>query len=285
MNLLMKLRQFFLVMRKNSESNLQINLQREIRELSNNKKYDNKKSLIKSGYKVYSQTDEDGIIEEIFRRIGTTNNLFIEFGIGDGLENNTLYLILKGWRGLWIDGSSKDVYSIQENLKEFIESEKLKVVNEFIYKENINSIIDSQRIEGEIDLLSIDIDGNDHHIFNEITTINPRVIVMEYNAKFPPPTSIRMNYIPDHSYSSDDCLGSSLQYQANLLAQKGYNLVVCNLSGINAFYVRKDLTADLFAEPFTAENHFQPARYYHSYLKSGHPSSFKTINNFQNKND
>src|SRR5262245_41373742 len=56
------------------------------------------------GFKSYSQYDEDGIIEEIFRRIGTTNKRFIEFGVEDGLENNTLKLLLEGWGGLWIEG-------------------------------------------------------------------------------------------------------------------------------------------------------------------------------------
>ncbi len=53
------------------------------------------------GFSTYSQNDEDGILQEIFRRIGTTNRKFIEFGCGDGLENNTTYLLLSGWRGVW----------------------------------------------------------------------------------------------------------------------------------------------------------------------------------------
>lgn len=285
MSILKKIISFFLTVRKNSEAALQINIHKEIRDLSNQNKYQDPKNLVKFGYKVYSQSDEDGILLEIFRRIGTSNKIFVEFGVGNGLENNTLFLLFQGWTGLWIDGSSKDVSSIKKHLSKFIERGHLKLVNKFIYKENINEIIDSQDISGEIDLLSIDIDGNDHHIFNEINQINPRVVVMEYNAKFPPPLACGMEYSARHIYSSNDCFGSSLAYQVDLMAIKGFHLVGCNLSGINAFYVRKDLAKDLFVEPFSAENHYEPARYHLSAYKSGHPSSFKTINNFQIKND
>ncbi|MCS6951607.1 MAG: hypothetical protein RMK57_03650 [Bryobacterales bacterium] len=62
--------------------------------------------LLGSGFKVFSMHDEDGIIEEIFRRIGETNRWFVEFGAGDGLENCTTYLLMKGWSGAWIEGSA-----------------------------------------------------------------------------------------------------------------------------------------------------------------------------------
>lgn len=68
----------------------------------------NSKRLETFGFKGYSQNDEDGIIQEIFRRIGTTDRKFIEFGTGNGLENNTAYLLCQGWSGLWLDGSMAD---------------------------------------------------------------------------------------------------------------------------------------------------------------------------------
>src|ERR1700679_3271322 len=56
-------------------------------------------SLAPYGYKIYSQNDEDGIIREIFRRIGTTTKTFVEIGAGNGLENNTVSLLFEGWKG------------------------------------------------------------------------------------------------------------------------------------------------------------------------------------------
>ena len=62
------------------------------------------KRLLRYGYKVYSQCDEDGIIQEIFNRIGSTNRSFVEFGVQNGVECNTTKLLIEGWRGLWLEG-------------------------------------------------------------------------------------------------------------------------------------------------------------------------------------
>ena len=66
------------------------------------------------GFKVYSQNDEDGIIESIFNDIGTTNKIFCEIGVGDCIENNTHYLLLKDWKGLWIDAKSKHIRKLKK---------------------------------------------------------------------------------------------------------------------------------------------------------------------------
>lgn len=64
--------------------------------LKSQPKYQDARSLIPFSGKVYSQNDEDGIIAEIFRRIGVSDRrCFIELGVGDGLENNTLALLFR----------------------------------------------------------------------------------------------------------------------------------------------------------------------------------------------
>ncbi len=79
-------------------------------------KYGNPLSLVPHGRKMFSQNDEDGIIIEIFRRIGTTNKTFVEFGCGDGIENNSYALLFQDWNGLWIDGSPKNIGKIRKGL-------------------------------------------------------------------------------------------------------------------------------------------------------------------------
>jgi len=69
-----------------------------------------------NGFKVYSQNEEDGIIEKIFDDIGTTNEIFCEIGIGDCVENNSHYLLLKDWRGIWIDAKSKYIKKLQKKI-------------------------------------------------------------------------------------------------------------------------------------------------------------------------
>lgn len=255
----------------------QLPIIQEIDRLRQSKRYQDPKSLIPFGDKIYSQSDEDGIIREIFRRIGITNKTFIEFGIGNGLENNTLALLFDNWQGLWIDASSKSISKIRKYFAKIIENGQLQIVQSFITKDNIDKLIAANIKVEEVDLLSVDIDGNDYHVLEAITCISPRVIVIEYNAKFSPPILFCMDYDATHTWEKDDCFGASLKFLEINLGKKGYYLVGCNLSGANAFFVRKDLVSDQFLEPFTAENHYEVARYYLSRYFAGHPASYKTL--------
>lgn len=249
---------------------------RELERLKAGPRYQSPKSLIRFGYKVYSQNDEDGIIREIFSRIGTTAKTFVELGVGDGLENNTAALLLEGWTGLWIDASEQSIHAIQRHLPDVIQSGRLKAVRAFLTKDNIDDVIAQNSATEEIDLLSVDIDGNDYHVLHALHCVTPRVIVIEYNAKFPPPVSYCMPYDESNAWQGDDCFGSSLAFLETHI--DGYRLVGCNITGSNAFFVRNDLVADHFLEPFTAENHYEPARYYLTEFSSGHPASYATLN-------
>lgn len=109
------------------------------------------------GFKVYSQCDEDGIIQEIFNRIGSQSRAFVEFGVQNGLENNTLKLLLEGWSGLWIEGNERYVVEISKRFQDVLTLGRLRIKAAFITRENINDLI-GEYFNGEIDLLSIDID-------------------------------------------------------------------------------------------------------------------------------
>src|SRR3954470_18003666 len=111
-------------------------------------------------FQMFSQSGADGIVAEIFRRIGRTNSFFIEFGVGNGLENNTTALLLQGWSGVWIEASKKSNRDIQQNLKPLIEGQKLVVLAQFVTRDNIVALLEGCGVPHELDLLSIDIDGN-----------------------------------------------------------------------------------------------------------------------------
>src|SRR5687768_16331789 len=181
-------------MTANTDRTHQILGRAEIDRLRAEPSYQEPESLIPFGGKIYSQNDEDGIIREIFHRIGTTNKIFVEFGIGNGLENNTLALLFDDWQGLWIDASSTSIANIRNHFSPVIKSGKLKVTESFITMSNINDLISSDITQSEIDLLSVDIDGNDYHVLQAISCIRPRVIMIEYNAKFAPPVLFCMDY-------------------------------------------------------------------------------------------
>jgi hypothetical protein len=231
--------------------------------------------LVKHGYRVYSQRDEDGIIHEIFRRLGEGGRKFVEIGASDGLENNTLLLLIQGWSGLWIEGSARKAANARKHHKAAIAEGRLRVAQQYATAANIDETI-NRFAPGELDLLSIDIDGNDYYVLGAIRSVAPRVIVAEYNAKFPPDVRWVMEHDEAHRWDSTDYFGASLKALEILLAERGYSLVGCNLLGTNAFFVRTGLVRDPpFCAPFTAENHYEPARYFLlQAFHSGFPTKF-----------
>jgi hypothetical protein len=236
--------------------------------------------LLSYGFKAYSQHEEDGTIQEIFRRIGTGNRSFIEFGVETGVECNTVNLLLHGWSGLWLEDSAKYVKAIRKNLRGYIDAGKLAVAEALVTAENINTLISKNGPAGEIDLLSIDIDGNDYWVWKAITAVKPRVVIIEYNATLRPPLSVTVPYDPGRQYNGTNYFGASLTALTSLAQTKGYRLVGCNFSGSNAFFVRNELGQDAFHEPATAENHYEPPRYFFAALQGGHrpcPGIFETV--------
>ena len=123
----------------------------------------------------------------------------------------------------------------------------------------------------EPDILSIDIDYNDLHIWRAIENYRPRIVIMEYNAIFPPGVAWTVPYEADAWWTvGSSHFGASLQALEELGREKGYSLVGCSLSGVNSFFVRDDLLGEnLFVDPFTAKNHFEPARYWMMYSWGG----------------
>lgn len=231
----------------------------------------NPKCLERYGYKCYSQNDEDGIIEEIFKRVGTTNKVFVEFGVENGLESNAHMLLHQGFGGLWIEGNEESYESLCHKFHPVIEKGQLQVICAFITKENINELIGQAEIHGEIDMLSIDVDGNDYYIWDAIEIVKPRVVVIEYNGKFPPSVEWVMAYDENHIWDGTDWHGASLKALENLGKKKGYQLVGTGINGANAFFVKKELAGNKFILPADAETLFNPARYGIKHL-AGNPS-------------
>jgi hypothetical protein len=232
--------------------------------------------LLRHGFKVFSQHDEDGILEEIFRRIGTTQRFFVEFGAGDGTENTTLYCLAKGWSGAWIDGSAACCDSIERRLAAFIASGRLRMLYSFITAENIEALFERLGVPLEPDLLVIDIDRNDYWVWRAIRKSRPRVVCIEYNASLKQTLSCVVPYDAGLIGAGDNYYGASLKALENLGYEKGYRLVGCNYTGVDSFFVREDLVKDSFAEPFTSENHYEPPRYF-CRMPNGHAPAFGTM--------
>ncbi len=258
--------------------NLETNLKyMSLQKILANKRYDDPKSLTRYGYRFYSQNYEDGMIREIFKRIGTKNKTFVEFGVEDGKENNTLALLFEDWNGLWIECDNDAYERLVNGYERTIRAGRLKVENAFITVNNINELISKNIKNQEIDLLSVDIDGNDFHIYDAINVVNPRVLIFEYNSKFPAHIEYCMEYKEDYGWDGTDNFGVSLKYLETRLSKKGYCLVGCGVAGFNAFFVRQDLIKDKFLAPYTAENHYEPARYWLGKPANGHKPSYMPL--------
>ncbi len=233
-----------------------------IGDLLKNKKFQNEKNLVKHGYKIFSQQDEDGIIDEIFKRIGLGNKKFIEMGLETGIECNTANLLFQNWSGLWIESDKKNVESIEINYSKFLGS-SLKVHCEKISTINVNEILSKySNFVSDVDLLSIDIGVHTFHVLEMIKVIKPRVIVTEYNAKYGPIIDWTVDYDPNSEWDNSDYFGGSLKAFENMLRKKDYFLVGCNITGVNAFFVRKDLLQDKFEKDTSSEYHFIEGRYW-----------------------
>jgi hypothetical protein len=198
-------------------------------------------------FKVFSQWGEDGIIQYLVRAVNPKSHVFVEFGVENYEESNTRFLLVNNnWSGLVIDGSADHIAYIRS--QQLYWQRNLKAANEFITAENINDIFKVNGISGEIGLLSVDVDGNDYWIWQAIDSINPAIVICEYNFRFGAERSVTVPYDPGFvrsaAHHSMIYYGASLKALATLAQQKGYVLVGCNSAGNNAFFVRQDLKPD-----------------------------------------
>lgn len=217
-----------------------------------------------SEFQVFSQWGEDGIIQFILNRIPDCPKTFVEFGVEDFTEANTRFLLLKDyWDGLVIDGSEKNISQIKAS--PLFWRSRLKAVNEFITKDNINAIIASAGFSGEIGILSVDIDGNDYWVWDQISVVKPVIVIAEYNGLWGPTERVTTPYKPDFyrgtAHYSHLYWGTSVAALEYLAHQKGYRVVAGNKAGNNIFFVREEFSglferttaAQVYRKPFFRE--------------------------------
>jgi hypothetical protein len=225
--------------------------------LSNQQNLIESKNVNDFEFTIFSQNGEDGIIQYLIKHIPVENKIFIEFGVNDYMESNTRFLMMNdNWSGLVIDGSDSAIESLKR--REWFWRYDLKAKCAFIDRDNINSLLDEKGFEN-IGLLSIDIDGNDYWIFEEIdfTKLNPAIVIVEYNAVFGKERAISIPYDKcfdrTKAHYSDLFFGASLPALVHIAGKKGYELVGCNNGGVNAFFVRRDVLNDKIRQASISE--------------------------------
>lgn len=229
-------------------------------------------------FRNYSQSGEDGILHYIFSLIGTNSKRCVEICAGVGSECNSANLILKhGWHGLLVDGNKQNVAQGKEFFGNHPDSKLVPPLYflRWITRDTVNTILDEAGFSGEVDLLSLDMDGVDYWIWDAIDRINPRVVVVEYQTDFgeraitvPYRDDFSAQWIPrlrkggkkSEAVSGPSQVnssvatsfsrygGASLAAFNKLAKRKDYRLVGSNSLGHNAFFIRNDTCKDLLPE-------------------------------------
>ena len=174
----------------------------------------------------YSQFGEDGMIEEIFRRVGARDSICVEFGAADGLHcSNTARLWKSGWAAALIEADPELYPALAENTAGYGVSTTC-VELEPTGDNSVDAVLGGLGIV-RVDFMSIDVDGDDYAIW-EAMTMRPLVVCIEYNQSIPPHIDLRQAQL-------GDCFAASARALCNLAKDKGYTLV--GLSRCNLFFV------------------------------------------------
>jgi hypothetical protein len=215
--------------------------------------------LSNTEFRCFSQNGEDGLLLYLFSLVGTTNRKAVEICAGDGVECNIANLVVNhGWEGLMFDG---DKDSIQRG-KEFFAgcqdtfSRVPTLVSAWITVDNVNTLIADLGFAGDIDLLSLDMDGVEYWIWKALTAVNPRVVILEFNPVWGPDLCVSIPYRSDFQIDYGKrpyYCGASLAAWVKLSRQKGYRLIGIQRLGFNAVFLRSDVGAELFPETSTVE--------------------------------
>lgn len=245
-------------------------------------------------FRNFSQSGEDGILHYIFSLIGSSSRRAVEICAGTGSECNTANLVIHhGWHALMVDGSEQNV---RQGRAFFAQRPETRIdgpvfVRAWIERDSVNGLLEQYGFTGDVDLLSVDIDGVDYWIWDAITAISPRVVVVEVNLTMsgapvtvPYSPDFAAQWVPltdgktaqpdaqraaDMRVRGDFCsrfavyAGASLPAFVKLAKRKGYRLVGTNAIGFNAFFMRDDVGLKHFPE-ISAESCINPTVAAHS---------------------
>jgi hypothetical protein len=194
------------------------------------------KTIGATASKTHSQNNEDGILTYMISRLPEVRRYFVEFGVGPpwrtsieaaGLEANCRLLREQGWDGLFMDAND---YPPQYGVEK-----------EFITALNINELMAKYRVPADLDIMSIDVDGQDFWIWMNLQ-LRPKIVVIEQNPTLERERSIVIPFDTRYRWDGTTWFGASLKALDKLGASKGYVLVYT--TSANAIFVRGDLIAN-----------------------------------------
>lgn len=219
-------------------------------------------SLEQVGFSRFSEFEEDGLLLYLLTLAGSASRTVVEISSQDGRTcMATNLLVHHRWRGFLFDG---DPVFVAEGQRFFASHPATRAMPpvmraEWFTRDNVNRVLASAGVPDEVDVLSLDIDGNDLHLWNAMT-LRPRILICEFNNAVPGELALTIPYRPDFNYAAlppDQALFRSASLAAYVAVgrRKGYRLVGMNALGFNAIFLRDDvLVAEMPEIPVSALN-------------------------------
>jgi hypothetical protein len=212
-------------------------------------------------FKVFSQWGEDGIIQHLLDVVEIKDRTFIEFGVEDFYESNCRFLMMNdNFSGFVMDGSAENAAACKKSY--FYWKHALHMKQAFITRDNINELLAESGFGPDLAILSIDLDGVDYWVTEQIRGFTPRILIHEYNALFGGERKISVPYDPSfqrgEKHFSHIYWGASLGALTYLANKRGYTLVGTNSARCNAFYVRNDLMNDKL-QALSSQQAYEPS--------------------------
>jgi len=209
---------------------------------------------------VFSQNGEDGVLLELLHRVGTGPRYFVEFGAGEGLECCCAVLAdVLGWEGLFAEADDARFGFLSGK---YGNNERVTTIRDLITAENVEEVFDAAGVPADFDVLSIDVDGADYWTWRAIERYRPRIVIIEYNSGLDAREPLVQGPEPVE-WQSSDYFGASLAALTELARAKGYSLAHLEQAGVNAFFVRDDLSWDDPAPPTHRAANYLLAGYRH----------------------
>jgi hypothetical protein len=241
------------------------------------------KQLLESGFRVFSQNDEDGVLLRIFTHIGHTNQYVIEIGsncsdsdLGFPENLSTNLIVNHGWHGAIFeidrtecdrmryffarDYATRHFHVTTDGQHSYFSP---LIIEKAVTPQNINEVLRETHDEVEPDLMILDIDGGDYAVMQSMSAVRPRVLVVEFEKRFRERHSVVQLDKAHFSKRWPQSGAASLPAWEKLLAGKGYTLCAVARCGFNAFFVRSDIAASKFS-PLTSGKAFDTHPIYSS---------------------
>jgi hypothetical protein len=200
--------------------------------------------LLAERFRYRSQNEEDGLLLALFKRIGMTDRRAVEIGCGMNGGNSGFLVQECGWSSLMIDAKWACIERVQVRYV----GHPVTAVKHRVTRETVNALLNEHGYTGELDLLSIDIDGVDYWVWEAMTACRPRVVVIEYNWLFGPERAVTVPYNAEFDLAemaTRGYRGASLGALVHLAARKGYRLVATER--VNAVFLRNDIAPEIQA--------------------------------------